>query len=119
MANEVRATGTLQISANGFTITGNTTQTLSLTGSQYIGNIQSVGTAYEQVAFGDLTDVRYLYLYNQSTASIHVTVNTNSSSFAKLRPDDVLVLPPSASLMSYFVKADEGGADLQVVAVEE
>lgn len=118
MANEVRATGNLQVSRDGFTITGNTTQTLSMTGSQYIGNIQSIGTTYEALTIGDLTDIRYLFITNVSTASISVAMHSASSSFSVLRPDDVLLLPPSGSFVTYQLKSDSAGADVQIVAVE-
>jgi hypothetical protein len=121
MSNEIRATGNLQITKDGFTITGNNTQTISMTGSQYIGNIQSIGTSYEQIVIGDLSDVRYLYIFNQSSASIDVSQynNTTSASFARLQADDVLMLPPSSSITAYYVKATEANADIQVVAVEQ
>lgn len=119
MANEVRATANLQISKDGFTITGNNTQTLTMSGSQYIGNIQSIGTSYEPLLYGDLSDIRYLYIYNQSTGSVHVSMNgTSASCFSVLRPDDVIMVTPSASFQAFQIKADEAGSDIQVVAVE-
>lgn len=118
MANEVRAQASLQISSDGFTITGNSTQTLSLTGSQYEGTIINVGTTYETLPIGDLTDFRYMFLYNQSTASITVAVGATTASFACLQPFDVMVFPPSGSIQTYHVKSDIAGADIQFVATE-
>lgn len=116
--NEIRATGNLQVNKEGFTITGNTTQTISMTGSQYIGNIQSIGTTYADLVAGDLTDIRYLFLRNVSSASISVAMASTSQSFAVLRPNDVVLLPPSGSFITYQLKATSAGADVQVVAVE-
>jgi len=118
MSNEIRATGNLQIIKDGFSVTGNNTQTLTLIGTQYIGNIQSIGTSYEPVVLGDLTDVRYMYLLNQSTASISVAVNASSQSFSVLQPDDVALIPFSASMPTIFLKSSANGADCQVVACE-
>lgn len=116
--NEVRATGTLAISKDGFNVTGNTTQTLSMSGSQYIGNIQSVGATYEAISIGDLSDIRYLFLTNVSTASIFVSQHANSASFAVLETDDVLLMPNSGAFVTYQLKASAANADVQVVAVE-
>lgn len=120
MANEVRAQASLQVSSNGFTITGNSTQTLSLTGSQYEGTIVSVGVNYEQLPLGDLSDFRYIFLYNQSTGSVTVasTVGTTTQSFALLQPADVLVFPPSGSAATFHVKSTLSGSDVQFVATE-
>ncbi len=120
MANEIRATGNLQISKDGFTITGNNTKTITMEGTQYIGNIQSIGTSYEAVVIGDLSDVRYIYIYNQSDNEIQVSVNPDSQSYCQLLPKDVLLMPFSASVMpTIFLKADEAGSDVQIVAVEK
>lgn len=118
MANEIRNTVVLQASLNGLTVNGNTTQTLSISGSRYIGNIQTVGTSYEALTIGDLPNIRYLYLTNVSTASFEVAMHSASSSFAHLRPDDNLSLPPSGSFLTYQLKASLPNADIQVIAVE-
>lgn len=125
MANEITANAQLTILKNGFSISGNNTQRISISGSQYLGNIQSIGSgSYESVVTGDLSQIRYLFLLNQSTASIQVSMNSTSQSFSLLRPNDILLLPPSASVegsssfMNYQLKSDQANADLQVVMVE-
>ena len=119
MANEIRVSSNLQITKNSFTVTGASSQTLSLTGSSYIGNIQTIGTSYEALSLGDLSDIRYLSINNISTASISVAMNSASQSFAVLRSGDTLILPPSGSFMSYVVKSSADGADVQIVATEQ
>lgn len=118
MANEIRAQGSLQIVSSGFTISGNNTSTISISGSQYGGSVVSVGTAFEALPLGDMGDFRYIYLENQSTASILVALGDGSQSLATLRPGDVMILPPSASWTNYFVKATQAAADIQFIATE-
>lgn len=116
--NEIRATANLQVSKDGFTVNGSSTQTVSMTGSVMLGNIQTLGTAYEALVTGDLTDIRYVFVKNVSTASVSVAVNSASQSFAVLRNNDVLLLPPSGSFMGFQLKATEANSDVQIVAVE-
>ena len=118
MANEIRVVGQLQITKTGLTVNGSATQNIDMSGSQYAGSVISVGTSYESLPTGDLSDFRYLYLQNQSTASISVALNSTSQSFAVLREDDIAVLPPSGSWTTYLVKATEANADLLMVATE-
>lgn len=120
MSNEIRATGNMQVSSNGFTVTNNTTATVSMTGSEYIGNVQSIGTSYESLTMGDLSDIRYLSMTNISTGSVVVAVvgSAETASFATLQPDDVLLLPPSASFTKYVLKATLVNSDVQVVMAE-
>ena len=118
MANEIRATANLQITQNGFTITGNSTQTLSLTGSNYKGEVLTISSSYVAIPTGSLNDLRYVFLYNQSTASLYVALNTASQSFATLQWGDVLLLPPSAQVGQLYIKGSEAACDYQLVVVE-
>jgi hypothetical protein len=116
--NEIRATANLQITKDGFNITGNSTQTLTMTGSNYSGEVFTATTAWQKIPTGSLGDIRYMYLLNNSTASVDITMHVNSSSFSQLRPYDSILMPPAISRAEYYIKATEQPADIQVVIVE-
>lgn len=118
MANEIRATGLLQINKNNFPQSGNGTVTLNMTGSHYFANNQSIGTSYEAIALSDLANVRYLYICNKSTASVSLAMHSASQSFAVLQPDDFQILPPSGSFTAYQIKSSLVNTDVQIVATE-
>ena len=118
MANEIRATATLQITQNGFVITGNTTNTISMTGSNYGGQVVTISSSYVPIPTGSCSSMRYLFLTNNSTASVNVAVHQNSSSFATLQYLDTFLVPPSPFTGSWYIKSDTGGTDVQVVVVE-
>jgi len=123
MANEINVSSGLSVTKDGVTTRGSVSTNLTLTGSQFIQNIQSVGTSYEQITFGDMDTCKYVWLKNNSTASIQVS-NTNSDVkwFATLSPGYSIVMPPSgsnsAASLQVYVKSSEASADLQVVATE-
>lgn len=118
MASEIRATGYLSITRNGFTTTGNTARIVDMSGSNYSGTVYTIGTSYWQIPTGSCNDLRYLFVSNESTASVEISYNSTSSSFATLQSGDVILLPPSASFKTYFVKATLPNSDVQIVLTE-
>lgn len=118
MAQEIRASGTLTITKNGFTITGNTSKVISMTGSNYSGAVLTISSSYTQIPTGSLGDLRYMFISNESTSSIDVTTNVDSQSFSTLQNGDLLMLPPTINQKTYWVKSTEAAADIQVVLTE-
>lgn len=99
MANEIRVSGTLTISKGGYTATGNGSQTLDMTGDNFFGEVINISSSYEQVTFTDMSDVRYLYIGNIDTGSAVIWAATGNGTgiFAKLQPDDFVMIPLSGS----------------------
>lgn len=118
MANEIAITSKLSIIRNGTTATGITNKNVSMTGSHKYANTQLIGTTYEAIDINDLTNIRYLYLYNPSTASIFVALHSASSSFATMEPTDTILISNSGSFTTYQVKSSAANTDVEVVAVE-
>jgi hypothetical protein len=124
MAYETRINSTFAVNRNGFgfTIAGN--QTLSFTGSAYQGNTQNFGTSYASINSGSCDDIRYLIINNPTTASVSIAMNSASSSFAVLQPNDFIILPPSGSIVgsgsftNYQVKSTLPNTEVQVGVVE-
>jgi len=112
MANEISVQGKLQIALDGTTATGTKALTLSLTGTQFMSDVQSVGTVTEVVSFGDLGDLRYAYLYNSSdTASVTV-----SAAATVLKPGDFCLFPPSTTAIT--LQSTEVSTDVHKVLTE-
>jgi hypothetical protein len=119
MAQEIRATTYLNITKNGFTITGNTATVIDMSGSNYVGTVLTIPTTYIAVPTGSCGDVRYIFISNQSTGSIDVATNTASQSFAVLQRGDSLLLPPADTRPQYYIKSSLNNSDVQVVLTEK
>jgi len=112
MANEISVQGRLSIALSGTTATGTKALTLSLTGTQFMSDVQSVGTATEVVTFGDLADIRYAYLHNSSTTAT-VTV---AAAPTVLQPGDFLIIPPGSTAIT--LQSTEASTDVHKVLTE-
>jgi hypothetical protein len=122
MANEISVRGYLTGTKNGVTVTGDTTKSITLAGSQLASGVQEIGTATEQLSFpGDLTTegIGYLYLKNlDATNFIEVGLNTPLTQIlVKLTAGQVAVFPPYSGNPTIYCKADTAACDLQWVAV--
>lgn len=125
MSNEIRATANLVVSKNSLTATGNSSVTLDLTGSNFIQNVQVIGTSFEQVNFGDLVDCKALWLSNMATGSVTCSYDlAGTKPFCTLYPygsklglSSALFTPHIVS-QSVFLKADLPASDVQIIATE-
>jgi len=112
MANEISIQGKLQIVANGTTAKGDKSVTLSLSGTEFMADVQSVGTTTEVLSFGDLADIRYAYLHNPSdTATVTVTMAAQL-----LKPGDVAVFCPSTTAVT--LQSTAASTDVHKVLTE-
>lgn len=115
---------TVNLSANmslrdsTLTITTAATATTSSSGL-YQSRNQNVGTAFEPLDLGDLTNVKYLYVKNNYTTSIDVSMHSLSQSFAVLKENDFILLPPSGSFITYQVRSTQMSGSIQTTAVEQ
>ena len=119
MASEIRCSGNLTVNRDGFQIVGNSSTIIDMTGSNYVGKPQVIGTTYETVNIGQCGNIRYVYIKNVSTGSVSVSMHADSQSFAVMQEDDFIVLPPSASFVTYKAKSTLAGSTVQVVACEK
>lgn len=112
-----------RITVDNNSVSGDNTITYTNVGSHYIYNKQAVGTSYELLTLGDCSSVKYLYLENDTTASMQVAYdNAGAKVFATLSGNNsgsnFCLLPPSSSNASgIYVKASSV-ADLIVIAYE-
>jgi hypothetical protein len=118
MSNEIRATAALTVTIDSYSVGGSKTNNITMTGSHYSGNSIAVGTSSMALPTGSVDNVRYFFLKNISTASIDVAINSASQSFACLAEDDVLLLPGTASVLTYYIRASQGPANVQYTLVE-
>jgi hypothetical protein len=125
MANEIRSSAVLSVSVSGDSVTSNGTATLSLTGTKYIKNIQSVGNTVEQVDFADLSSCKCIYLRNLGSTYISCSVdNAGTNKFAVLYPYtssvglDYALFTPFNLTQSIYLKSHTGTSDVSIVATE-
>lgn len=119
---EIRNTGTFQVkpsSAGTAVAAGASAVAVTTTGSNWFGGELSISASYTPLPIGSCSSVRYVFIKNDSTASIDVAVNTTASHIARLEEDDTLCMPGTGSITSYYVKASGAEADIQYILVEE
>lgn len=99
-------------------------KTYTSTGTSKFYNIQKVGTTYEPLDFQDLTSCKVLYVENDSTSSVQLSMtNDNTKVFSTLGPNTsgsyFTLLPTSASAATgIYAKSSAGIIDLIVSAFE-
>jgi hypothetical protein len=125
MANEIRSSAVLSVSVSGDSITSNGTATLSLVGTKYMKNIQSVGNTVEQVDFADLGTCKCIYIRNLGTTFISCSIDgVGTNQFAVLYPYtssvglDYALFTPFNMSQSIYLKSHTGTSDVSVVATE-
>lgn len=122
MANEISVRGYLTGTKNGVTVTGDTTKSITLAGSQLASGVQNIGTTTEQLSFpADLTTegIGYLYVKNlDATNYVEIGLNTPVTQIMiKLLAGQVAVFPPYSGNPTIYAKANTAAINLQWVAV--
>lgn len=121
MANEITLAASLTLIKTGVNISG-TLSGLAITqgGTNSIGNIQNIGITTEQIVYGDVTTIGYLFVKNMdATNFVLVSLATPAiagTSFAKLLPGEALVIPTRQTTV--YAIADTAACDCYIVAVE-
>lgn len=120
MANETTLQATLQNVRSGVTISGSGSVSITQAGTNNIGNVQNIGTSSEQLTFGDVTTIGYLFLKNQDATNF-VSVGTINPCVAgtaqvTLKPGEVAVIP--TRIATWYSIADTAAVDLFVAASE-
>jgi hypothetical protein len=109
MANTVQIQAKVGVSGTEGNVTAGRNFTLTPSGTKYLYNVQSVGTAAEALAVNDLGSLRYLGLVNPSTSGATVTVTMAA---IVLKPGDSAAFPPASTA----VTLQATGAAIDVVA---
>lgn len=120
MSNATTLTAALAISGAGVSISG-TVSGLSITqaGTNSIGNVQNIGTTTEQLTFGDVTTIGYLFVKNlDATNYVEFDLNTPvaGTAFSKLLPGEAFVIPTRQTTI--YGKANTAACDCLIVAIE-
>ena len=123
MANEISARAYLTCTKDGSTVTGDTTYSYTLTGSQKWTNTQTIGTTTEQLAFpSDLTTegISFFWVKNLDTTNyVDVATATPATThiFTKLKAGQVAVFPSPTANPTFYAIANTAAVNLQIVAV--
>lgn len=125
MANEITVRAQLSITKSGTTASGDTTDTIDLTGNGKYSNVQTIGTSEEIISFpADLVTegVGYIWLKNlDATNYVEIFQNITATRhlFAKLKAGEVMVwrCPKAATNdPDIYATANTASIALQVVA---
>lgn len=119
MANEITLNVLLQAIKAGATVSGAVSQSLSMTGNNFIGNVQSIGTADENLVLGDVTNPpQYVLIINQDTTNfVQIDANSSYNGFPqKILPGGCILLCPETATI--HAKADTAAVNVLVVAVD-
>lgn len=120
MANEITIQASLSVNKSGVAI-GGTLAALSITqvGTNSIGSVQNINTTTEQLTFGDVSTIGYLFVKNLDATNYVEISGTNpvgAEAFAKLLPGEAMLVP--TRLTAIYAKANTAACDCLVVAVE-
>lgn len=95
-----------------------------LTGSNAVATYTYINTgSFIPIGTGSCASVSYIYMKNEETASFYFDIannNNTSNVFARLDPQDFLLLPASGSQKQYYAyaKGSRKSGSLQVVMFE-
>lgn len=118
MANEVQVSANLSVNRSGFSFTAGGSISITQSGTNNLGNVQSIGTSAETITFGDIGTLGYVILKNND-ASNFVEVdaaNTFDKFPQKILPGEFILMKPETSTI--YAKADTAACELLVLAVE-
>ena len=125
MANEITVSAKLSITKDGSTVTGDTSKSITLTGSGKYANTQNIGTSVEQISFpADLVTegIGYVWLKNlDATNYVEISQNVSGTKhvYCKLKPGEVaLVRTHKAATVDpdIWAQANTAAINLMVVA---
>jgi hypothetical protein len=112
----IRASTNFNVDNSGFS--GTSSESLTMTGSNYVGQVVTIGTTFTQLFTGSCSNLKYVWIKNLSTASIDVAIASTSQSFTRLEYNQALPLPGTSSLNTYWVRATSASADIKYCIVE-
>lgn len=118
-AGTVTVSLTFQASKDGTQVTGSySSGSLTMAGTELIGNTQSVGTSNEALVLGDLSTVGFVFCKNLSDAN-YVEIfldNSNAQLVARLLPGEACLFKPNTSTL--YGRANTAACSVFVAAAE-
>lgn len=117
-AGTVLVSCSISITKDGATIGGTGQLSLTMAGTELIGNTQIIGTSNEALVLGDVTTVGYVFCKNLDATNF-VTISVDSSQtqvIAKLLPGEFALFKPNTATIN--AKADTSSVSLLVAACE-
>ena len=118
------AAGTVSISIgfnatkDGVTVAGSGSLSLTMAGTEMIGNTQTIGTSSEALTLGDVSTIGYVLVKNlDATNYVEVSLdNSQTQILAKLLAGEFALLKPNTATL--YAKANTSSVSLFVAAVE-
>ncbi len=117
MANECTMAASISCTKNGGQVSASASLQASVTAETMQGNVQAVGTAAEQIAFGDVTP-KYVFLKNLDTTNyVEIALDSGVSTqiWTKLSALEFTIFPVKTATM--YAKANTAGINLQIVGI--
>lgn len=120
MANEISLSATLSLSKSGISLSGQSNLSITQSGNNNIGAVQSIPTSSTTIAISGITTPGYVAFKNMS-ASNFISVGTITPCVAgtaqiTLLPGEIAVIP--TRLSAWYALADTATVDLLVVFLE-
>ena len=120
MANEITFSASLSVTRAGLTVSGSTSLNVTMAGTEFMANLQSIGTITEAIDLQDLATPGYFYFKN-TDANNFVEIGTatpvsGANAFLKLLPGEASICMCRQTVI--YAKADTGAVSLQIIAAE-
>jgi hypothetical protein len=118
MANEISISLSLSVSKNGATASASNAIQITMSGNNFINNVQTVGTSNEAILVGDVAGGGFVYCKNtDATNYIEISLdNAQAQVVAKLLPGEFCIFKPETDTL--YAKANTGPVNLQVIAMD-
>jgi hypothetical protein len=119
MANEITTTVSLRFSKGGASASVNETARADMAGSDFLNQVQTIGTTAEAVSFGNITGPPgFVAIKNLDAANFVEFGGDSGLTVFKLilMPGKTMLASPASGTL--FGKADTAAVDIQVLAIE-
>jgi hypothetical protein len=116
MSAQVNVQSTLSIADGSDLIRGSSQDGYTAYSGSYFGAVQNIGTSYEAINVYGMTQIKCLYVQNDSSASIDISQHPSSASFSTLSGSFPSVIYPPVGVVNYYAKSTEANSILKVVA---
>jgi hypothetical protein len=117
MANEISVGLSLTVNKNGASATVTEALSETMTGDNFINNVQAVGTSNEALVFGDVSAGGWVVCKNlDPTNYVEIFLDaSNAQCVAKLLPGEACKFKPNAAV---YARANTGACNVQVLSTE-
>lgn len=121
MANEITLDLKLSFSKSGTTFSlEQKGLTVSVTGTRFIHNRQSIGTSEEAIDLGDVATGGYFFAVNRDgTNFVSIRSGTGATNLVKLKAGEACCFRLSGDASAPFAIANTGACDLEYWLIED